>query len=95
MLIHNSIKVAIELAAATDVPSPATKNTRPGVKTLPSSIRRTFSEEFVPSVLEEVGCSETPWTGLDVELLQGCINFVYPELGYVVEKGDALDTSVS
>ena len=49
----------------------------------------------MPSVLEEVGCSVTPWTNLDVESLQGCMNIVYPELEYVVEKGDPLNMSVS
>jgi hypothetical protein len=50
---------------------------------------------FIPSVIEEVGCSGTPWTNLDVQSLQGCMNLVYPGLGYIVEKGDALETSVS
>jgi len=54
-----------------------------------------FSEDFIPAVLEEVGCSATPWKNLDVDLLQGCTDLVYPGLDYTVEKGDALDLSVS
>lgn len=54
-----------------------------------------FAEDFMPAVLEEVGCSVTPWKNLDVDLLQGCMGLVYPGVDYVVEKGDALDSSVS
>lgn len=95
-MIRNSIQVAIKSTAAVDITTgQAAGSSRPGVFSLPPNVRRTFSEEFVPSVLEEVGCSATPWTNLDVRLLQGCMNLVYPELGYVVEKGDSLDMSVS
>jgi len=94
-LIYIFVKVAIESTTATDVPDQATRNPRPGVLSLPPNVRRTFSEEFIPSVLEEVGCSATPWTNLDVKLIQGYTNSVYPGLDYVVEKGDPLDVSVS
>jgi len=94
-LICNPVKVAIESTAAVDDPGQATGSSRPGVLSLPPNVHRTFSEEFIPSVLEEVGCSATPWTNLDIESLQSCMNLVYSELEYVVEKGDPLDMSVS
>jgi hypothetical protein len=65
------------------------------VHSLPSAIRRTFSEMFVPTVLEEVGCSVTPWTNPDINTLQHCVNTVYPGIEYTVEKGNPLDVSVS
>ena len=50
---------------------------------------------FIPTVLEEVGCSVTPWTNPDVNALQRCADTVYPGVDYTVEKGDPLDVSVS
>ena len=50
---------------------------------------------FIPTTLEEVGCSATPWNNLDVDSIQRCMNLVYPQLGHVVEKGDALEITVS
>jgi len=78
-----------------NTPSPNAKTPRLGVRLLPAVVRRSFSREFIPSVLEEVGWSMTPWENLDVKTLQICMNDVYPELEYVVEKGDAIDLSVS
>ena len=93
--MRNPIKVAIKSTVAADVPGQAAGSSRPGVLLLPPNVRRTFSEEFIPSALEEVGCSATPWTNLNTESLQGYMNIIYPELEYVVEKGDPLDMSVS
>jgi len=69
-------------------------SSRPGVHSLPGNIRRIFSEDFIPYVIEEFGCSATPWQNLDTDLLQGCMNLAYPGLDYVVDKGDALESSV-
>ena len=65
------------------------------MRSLPGNIRRVFSEDFVPLTIEEIGCSDTPWQTLDVDLIQGCIELAYPGLDYVVDKGGALDTLVS
>ena len=58
-------------------------------------IRRSFSEELIPLVLEEVSCSATPWVNLDVRLLQDFMSIVYPGADHVVKKGDSVDASVS
>ena len=58
-------------------------------------MRRTFSEMFVPTVLEEVGCSVAPWTNPDVNSLQGCVDSIYPGIDYTVVKGSPLEISVS
>ena len=50
---------------------------------------------LVPAVLEEVGCSVTPWANLDVSTLQGCVDTIYPGVDYTVRKGDLLELSVS
>jgi len=63
------------------------------VRSLPGNIRRIFAEDFMPAVLEEVGCSATPWQNLNLNLLQGCVDLVYPGLDYVAETSDALDLS--
>ena len=94
-LIHNFVKVAIEPTVAANTSSQATRNPCPSVLSLPPNVHRTFSEEFIPSVLKEVRCSATPWTNLNVKLLQGCKDSMYPGLDYVVEKGDLLNISVS
>ena len=88
-------QVSIKLADTPKAAGQSTKNPRPGVRSLPANVRRSFSEDFIPSVLEEVGWSTTPWQNLGINTLQICINQVYPTLGYVVEKGDAIDSSVS
>lgn len=75
--------------------SEAAKAPRPGVHSLPRSIRRTFAEDFVPVIIQEMGCSSAPWQNLDLDTLQECVNLVYPGHDYVVKKGDALVTSVS
>jgi len=83
------------LADAPKVAGQSTKSPRPGVRSLPANVRQSFSEDFILSVLEEVGWSTTPWQNLNINTLQICTNQVYPTLGYVVEKGDAIDSSVS
>jgi hypothetical protein len=65
------------------------------VRSLPADIRRSFSEDLIPAVLEEVGCSRTPWENLDIDTIQVCVNKVYPTVEHVVKKGDALESSVS
>ena len=65
------------------------------MRSLPGNIRRIFAEDFIPLVIEEIGCSDTPWQNLEVDLLQGCMDNAYPGLDYVVEKGGSLDTLVS
>jgi len=82
------------MADAPNAPSKGTKPPRPGVRSLPAAIRRTFSDEFIPSVLEEVGWSTTPWENPNVKTLQICMSEVYPTIEYVVEKGDTIETSV-
>ena len=42
-----------------------------------------------------MGCSSAPWQNLRINGLQECINHVYPELKYVINKGDALISAVS
>ena len=73
----------------------ATKVPRPGVHSLPQTIRRSFADNFIPAVLQEMGCSSAPWQNLSIDGLQECVNRVYPELEYVVNKGDALISAVS
>jgi len=51
--------------------------------------------DFVPAILEELGCSRTPWKNPDLDTIQACVNEVYPGLEYIVEKGDTLELSVS
>ena len=89
------VKVTIKSTVTVKVANRDTKNPRPRVHSLPSSIRQTFSEMFVPTVLEEVGCSAVPWMNPDVGTLQRCIDTVYPGIDYTVEKGNPLDVSVS
>jgi hypothetical protein len=89
------IKVTIKSTVAVKVSNQDAKNSRPRVHSLPSGMRRTFSEMFVPTVLEEVGCSATPWVNPDVNSLQRCVDTVYPGVDYTVQKGDPLDVSVS
>lgn len=89
------IKVTIKSTVAVKVANQDAKNPRPRVRSLPSAIRRTFSEMFVPTVLEEVGCSTAPWTNPDIHSLQRCVDIIYPGVDYIVEKGDPLDVSVS
>ena len=54
---HIVLKVTIKSTVAVKVSNRDAKNSRPGVNSLPPDIRQTFSELFVPAVLEEVGCS--------------------------------------
>ena len=42
-----------------------------------------------------MGDSEAPWENLPIDMLQECVNIVYLNLDYVVERGDALVSSVS
>lgn len=65
------------------------------MRSLPPNIRRSFSEDLIPAVLEEVGCSRAPWGNLDIDTIQVCVNEIYPRAGHIVEKGDALESSVS
>ena len=80
---------------ATDPTTPAATSSRPVVQSLPGVIKRTFSEDFVPLTIEEIGCSDTPWQTLDIDLIQGCVDIAFPGLDYVADKGGALDTLVS
>ena len=64
------------------------------MNSLPGNIRRIFSEDFIPAVIEEIGYSSTPWQNLNADELQGCVNLVYPGLDHVVEKGGPLEISV-
>lgn len=82
------------MADAPTVPTKTVRGSRPGVSSLPGNVRRSFSEEFIPTVIEEVGCSTTPWANLNVTLLQECMDLVYDGLEYTVEKGDAVEASV-
>ncbi|KAF9641975.1 hypothetical protein BDM02DRAFT_3133425 [Thelephora ganbajun] len=58
-----------------------------------SNVPSQATKDFIPAVLEEVGCSMTPWKNLDIDLLRGCMTLVYPGLDYNIEKGGPLDTS--
>ena len=89
------MKVNIELTDVLSNSSQAGKASRPGVQSLPPNIRRTFADDFVPAIIQEMGCSLTPWQNLDINALQGYVNLVYPDLDHVVKKGDALISSVS
>ena len=76
------VKVTIKSTVAVKVSNQDAKNSRPRVHSLPSGIHQTFSEMFVPTVLEEVGCSTTPWVNPDVNSLQRCVDTVYPGVDY-------------
>ena len=73
----------------------ATKVPCPEVHSLPQTIHQSFADNFIPAVLQEMGCSSAPWQNLSIDGLQECVNRVYPELKYVVNKGDALISVVS
>ena len=89
------MKVNIEPTDVSSDSSQANKVSRPGVQSLPPNIRRTFADDFVPAIIQEMGCSLTPWQNLDIDALQGCVNLVYPGLDHVIKKGDPLISSVS
>ena len=73
----------------------ATKVPCPGVHSLPQTIRQSFADNFIPAVLLEMWCSSAPWQNLIINGLQESINHVYPELEYIVNKGNALISVVS
>jgi len=41
-----------------------------------------------------MGCSASPWSKLDVDTVQGHVNFVYAGHKYVIENGDGFHASV-
>ena len=54
-----------------------------------------FADNFVPAIIEELGCSEAPWANLSIDMLQECVNTLYPSLDYALKKGDALISLVT
>ena len=94
-LLTNMTQVNIQV---TNVPNHSVRFTRaprPGVHSLPGEIRQTFADNFIPIVIQEMGDSEAPWENLPIDTLQECVDVIYPNLEYVVERGDALVSSVS
>lgn len=91
---NTQIQVSIKQEGGTPSSSQGTKNQRPGVNSLPLNIRQLFADVFIPTALQEVGRSSTPWQNISVDVLQECVNVVYTGLDYVVERGDALESSV-
>lgn len=41
-----------------------------------------------------MGCSPSPWENLEVDTVQGYVNFVYPGHEHAVEHGDGFHASV-
>lgn len=85
--------------SSTSAASPATmaraSTPRPGVRSLPPNVRRSFSEDFVPCVITEMGCSTSPWSKLGADTVQGHVNSIYPGYDYAVEHGGAFHNAVS
>ena len=85
--------------SSTSTTSPATmvraSTPRLGVRSLPPNVRRSFSEDFAPCVITEMGCSTLPWSKLSADIVQGHVNSVYPGYDYAVERGGAFHTVVS
>lgn len=68
--------------------------TRPGVNSLPDTIRHSFADKFVPCVISKVGSSSTPWCRVDVAVLEDYFSFIYPNHELVITKGDVLESTV-
>ena len=65
------------------------------MRSLPGDIRRPFSDYFIPAVLEEIGCSDSPWKNLGVIKLQHLVDEVYEGLDYSIEPDGIFHKSVS
>jgi hypothetical protein len=74
--------------------SGASSRPRHGVQSLPQHVQRSFSESFAPCIIAEMGRSSSPWSRLDIDAVQACVNLTYPGREYAVEHGDAFDASV-
>jgi len=92
---HCGIQVSISSTAPSSTAVVPVTTTRPGVRSLPQNVQRSFSSHFIPYVVAEMGCSTSPWSSLDVDTIQGCVNFIYSGYDYAVEHGDAFHSSVS
>jgi len=90
---YSTMQVSILSTAAAST-SATSSTPRPGVRSLPPNIQRSFSGRFTPCVIAEMGYSTSPWLKLDADTVQGHINVVYAGYEYAVEHGDGFHTSV-
>ena len=88
------MQVSISSTTMTSATSITSSTSRPGVRSLPPHIQRSFSEDFIPCVITEIGCSASPWLNLDVDTIQDYVNIVYTGYDYAVEHGDGFHSSV-
>ena len=89
-----SMQVSISSTTTTSATSITSSTSRPGVRSLPPHVQRSFSEDFVPCVITEMGCSASPWLNLDVDTVQEYVNIVYTGYNYAVEHGDGFHSSL-
>ena len=88
-------QVSVISSAAGFSPNPATSSMlRPGVRSLPPNVQRSFSDHFTPCIIAEMGCSALPWLKLNADTIQGHVNTVYSGHDYAVERGDGFHASV-
>ena len=88
------MQVTVSSIETVSTASVASSTSRPGVRSLPPNVQRSFSDDFTPSVIAEMGCSASPWLNLDVDTIQGHVNVIYVGHEYTVGHGDGFYTSV-
>jgi hypothetical protein len=91
---HSTVQVSISSVVAASTASATSSASRPGVRSLPQNIQRSFSNHFMPCAITEMGCSSSPWSKLDIDTIQGHVNVVYAGQEYAVEHGDGFHVSV-
>ena len=88
------MQVSISSTTTTSATSITPSTLRPGVQSLPPHVQQSFSEDFVPCVITEIGCSASPWLNLDLDTIQDYVNIIYTGYDYAVEHGDGFHSSV-
>ena len=91
---YSTTQVSISSTTTASTAPVTPRTSRPGVRSLPPNVQRSFSDSFAPCVIAEMGCSASPWLNLDVDTVQGYVNLVYTGHEYTVEHGDGFHASV-
>lgn len=61
---------------------------------LHQDVQQSFSKDFIPYVITEIGCSVSPWLNLDVNTVQDYVNIIYMGYDYAIEHGDGFHSLV-